>query len=165
MDDAWTCAGCAHRNEPSHTTCAACGRDNQPRRPEHTLTLAKVDPLFDAPGPDDDLIVDLDEITPGRPILVARGGVDEGDFFELRDDVTRIGRSPDNSIVLDDVAVSRHHCEIIAGSGRFTVRDLGSLNGTYVNRGRVEQAVLAHEDELQVGRFRLVFLEHRGVAR
>lgn len=71
------------------------------------------------------------------------------------------GRHPDSEIFLDDVTVSRRHAEIIRGPQGFRVRDAGSLNGTYVNRDRVEEASLSNGDELQIGRFRLAFYAGR----
>ena len=81
-----------------------------------------------------------------------------GARFLLEHDVTTSGRHPDSDIFLDDVTVSRRHAEFHRGSGGFTVRDVGSLNGTYVNRERVESATLSSGDELQIGKFRLVFI-------
>jgi pSer/pThr/pTyr-binding forkhead associated (FHA) protein len=72
-------------------------------------------------------------------------------------EVTRAGRHPDSDIFLDDITVSRRHAEIIRRSDGFHVLDVGSLNGTYVNRDRVEEAKLANGDELQIGKFKLVF--------
>jgi pSer/pThr/pTyr-binding forkhead associated (FHA) protein len=73
--------------------------------------------------------------------------------------VTNIGRHADSDIALDDITVSRRHCEISRDGGRFIVRDVGSLNGTYVNQKRVDVAEVTQGDELQIGKFHLVFLE------
>ena len=73
--------------------------------------------------------------------------------------MTNIGRHADSDISLDDITVSRRHCEISIDTGRFVVRDVGSLNGTYVNQKRVDVAELLQGDELQIGKFHLVFLE------
>ena len=72
--------------------------------------------------------------------------------------MTTSGRHPDSDIFLDDVTVSRRHAEFHRDWGTFTVRDVGSLNGTYVNRERVEAATLSNGDEVQIGKFRLVFI-------
>ena len=71
---------------------------------------------------------------------------------------TLIGRSPECEIFLDDVTVSRRHAELERVGDMFTIRDLGSLNGTYVNRRRIESAVLENDDEVQIGKYRLTFL-------
>ena len=78
--------------------------------------------------------------------------------------VTTIGRHPESDIVLDDITVSRRHSEVRLVDGRYVVSDVGSLNGTYVNQERVDSRVLAQGDELQVGKFHLVFLQRAGAA-
>jgi pSer/pThr/pTyr-binding forkhead associated (FHA) protein len=79
-----------------------------------------------------------------------------GSRFTLSKDVTLIGRHPESDILLDDITVSRRHAEVIKTSSALIVRDLGSLNGTYVNQIRVDEFTLKHGDELQVGKFRMV---------
>ena len=97
-------------------------------------------------------------LPPGMALLVVRRGPNAGARFLLEHDVTTSGRHPDSDIFLDDVTVSRRHAEFHRGPGGFTVRDVGSLNGTYVNRERVESATLSSGDEVQIGKFRLVFI-------
>ena len=77
----------------------------------------------------------------------------------ISDPMTRVGRSADCEISLDDITVSRWHAEIQRTSTGYVVRDMGSLNGTYLNRERVVEAWLRHDDELQVGKFRFVFVD------
>jgi pSer/pThr/pTyr-binding forkhead associated (FHA) protein len=89
---------------------------------------------------------------------VVRRGPNAGARFLLDHDVTTSGRHPDSDIFLDDVTVSRRHAEFHRTATGFTVRDVGSLNGTYVNRERVESATLNNADEVQIGKFRLVFI-------
>ena len=72
---------------------------------------------------------------------------------------TLIGRSPECHVFLDDVTVSRRHAELVRDGDAFSIRDLGSLNGTYVNRKRIESAVLEDDDEVQIGKYRLTFLQ------
>jgi pSer/pThr/pTyr-binding forkhead associated (FHA) protein len=127
---------------------------------DRTITLAKVDPLLDAPGAEDDVHVDLNEITPGQGILVIRSGDRVGEKFVLAKDSTTIGRHPDSDISLDDITVSRRHVEIVRTNNKYFVTDSGSLNGTYVNQRRVDSSELRQGDELQVGKYRFVFLEH-----
>jgi pSer/pThr/pTyr-binding forkhead associated (FHA) protein len=126
---------------------------------DRTITLAKFDPLMDAPGPQDDTTVNLNEIESGTALLVIRGGEEEGEYFVLSSPVTSIGRHADSDIALDDITVSRRHSEIHHTGGQYIVRDAGSLNGTYVNQQRVDEVVLSHGDELQIGKFRLVFFD------
>ncbi|MEY3267171.1 MAG: hypothetical protein RJA15_1617 [Actinomycetota bacterium] len=126
---------------------------------DHTITLAKTDAGQDAPGPGDDVIVDLDDIEAGTAILVVRGGEEEGSYFVLNTPKTSIGRHADSDIMLDDITVSRRHSEIEHDGDKYLVRDAGSLNGTYVNQKRIDASELTQGDELQIGKFRLVFLE------
>ncbi|WP_163506092.1 oxoglutarate dehydrogenase inhibitor Odhl [Fodinicola acaciae] len=99
-----------------------------------------------------------EQVPPGAALLVVRRGPNAGSRFLLDTDVTTAGRHPESDIFLDDVTVSRRHAEFRREQGTFSVRDVGSLNGTYVNRERVEQATLANSDEVQIGKFRLIFL-------
>jgi len=88
---------------------------------------------------------------------VVKRGPNAGSKFALEHDVTRAGRHPDSDIFLDDVTVSRRHAEIVRKPEGYTLRDVGSLNGTYLNRERIDEAALGHGDELQIGKFKLVF--------
>lgn len=99
-------------------------------------------------------------IKPGSAMLVVHRGPGEGTEFPLdpAKDVVTIGRAPECDLFFDDVTVSRHHAEIRRGAEGWSIRDVGSLNGTYVNRRRVDDRRLAGGDELQIGRFRFVFL-------
>lgn len=94
----------------------------------------------------------------GSALLVVKRGPNAGSRFLLDQPSTSAGRHPDSDIFLDDVTVSRRHAEFRLDSGEFQVVDVGSLNGTYVNREPVDSAVLANGDEVQIGKFRLVFL-------
>jgi hypothetical protein len=157
------CNRCGHRNPPSSSFCSACGTVLD-LVDDRTITLTKVDPLMDAPGAVDDVHVNLSDIPAGEAILVERGGDGEGNWFSLRTQVTTIGRHPESDIVLDDITVSRRHSEVRLVDGRYVVSDVGSLNGTYVNQERVDSRVLAQGDELQVGKFHLVFLQRAGAS-
>jgi pSer/pThr/pTyr-binding forkhead associated (FHA) protein len=95
----------------------------------------------------------------GPALVVRSGGGMAGQTFQPADGRTLVGRSPECDIFLDDVTVSRRHAEIVRDGDTFTIRDLGSLNGTYVNRKRIESAVLQNDDEVQVGKYRLTFLQ------
>ena len=152
------CNKCGHRNPPASAFCSACGSVLD-LADDRTITLAKVDPLQDGLGTSDDVHVDLDDIEAGKALLVVRGGEDEGEYFTLSKPVVVIGRSDDADISLDDITVSRQHSEIHHTGGRYIVRDAGSLNGTYVNQRRIDVVELTQGDELQIGKFRLVFLE------
>jgi pSer/pThr/pTyr-binding forkhead associated (FHA) protein len=94
----------------------------------------------------------------GSALLVVKRGPNAGSRFLLDQPTTSAGRHPDSDIFLDDVTVSRRHAEFRLEGSEFQVVDVGSLNGTYVNREPVDSAVLANGDEVQIGKFRLVFL-------
>ena len=100
----------------------------------------------------------VERLSPGTALLVVKRGPNAGSRFLLDQATTSAGRHPDSDIFLDDVTVSRRHAEFRLGDNEFQVVDLGSLNGTYVNREPVDTASLSNGDEVQIGKFRLVFL-------
>jgi hypothetical protein len=129
------CNNCGHRNPPNSSFCSSCGAVLD-LPDERTVVIAQVDPLQDLPGPSDNATIRLGEIGE-HAVLVIRSGDLTGSRFTLSKDVTQIGRHQDSDILL-------------------VVRDLGSLNGTYVNQSRVDEFALKHGDELQVGKYRMV---------
>jgi pSer/pThr/pTyr-binding forkhead associated (FHA) protein len=109
------------------------------------------------PDEGEDAPAELEGIGVQGPALVVRsGGGRAGEIFPLEGETT-IGRSPDCGIFLDDVTVSRKHAVLAERDGGFFIEDQGSLNGTFVNRKRVESAQLENDDELQIGKYRLTF--------
>jgi pSer/pThr/pTyr-binding forkhead associated (FHA) protein len=152
------CNHCGHRNPPDSSFCSSCGSalDMQGDR---TITLTAVDPLQDAPGTDDDVVIPIADLPTDNAVLIVRSGEQAGDRFTLDADLTRLGRHPDSEIILDDITVSRRHVTIERTAEGYVASDAGSLTGTYVNQERIERAVLHHGDELQVGKFRLVLFE------
>jgi hypothetical protein len=94
----------------------------------------------------------------GPALIVRSGGGRSGETFHPEGERTTIGRSPDCEIFLDDVTVSRKHAVVVRRDGAFFVEDLGSLNGTFLNRRRIESGELGDGDELQIGKYRLTFL-------
>lgn len=102
-------------------------------------------------------VTGLENLPAGAALLVVKRGPNAGSRFLLDQEATSAGRHPDSDIFLDDVTVSRRHAEFRAVEGGFTVVDVGSLNGTYVNREPVDASPLSHGDEVQIGKFRLVF--------
>jgi pSer/pThr/pTyr-binding forkhead associated (FHA) protein len=99
-----------------------------------------------------------EDLTGGPALVVRSGGGRAGESFKPGTGRTVIGRSPECDIFLDDVTVSRRHAELSRDADTFTIRDLGSLNGTFVNRRRIESATLQDDDEVQIGKYRLTFL-------
>ena len=129
-----------------------------------TLNLGALDDVLE--GPDADVVPGRmsGSLPPGMALLVVRRGPNAGARFLLDHDVTTSGRHPDSDIFLDDVTVSRKHAVFRRTDSGFVVRDVGSLNGTYVNRERIEEGRLGNGDEVQIGKFRLVFLAGVGEA-
>ena len=100
----------------------------------------------------------------GTAMLIVRRGPNEGASFVLDSDLVTVGRSDDADVVLDDVTVSRRHAQFVRDAQGWTLRDVGSLNGTYVNRERIDSTRLAGGDEVQIGKYRFVFLVGGGQA-
>lgn len=100
----------------------------------------------------------VEALPSGSALLVVKRGPNAGSRFLLDQDTTAAGRHPDSDIFLDDVTVSRRHAEFRRNGEEYEVVDVGSLNGTYVNREPKNSAVLSNGDEIQIGKFRLVFL-------
>jgi pSer/pThr/pTyr-binding forkhead associated (FHA) protein len=127
-----------------------------------TISLAALEGAIEAEGgPAPSLTsheAPLEALPPGSALLVVKRGPNAGSRFLLDADVTTAGRHPESDIFLDDVTVSRRHAEFARDGSTFVVRDVGSLNGTYLNRERIDAAALAGGDEVQIGKYRLVFL-------
>jgi pSer/pThr/pTyr-binding forkhead associated (FHA) protein len=104
----------------------------------------------------------VDALRAGTALLVVLRGPNTGARFLLDDDEVASGRHPDSDIFLDDVTVSRKHAVFRREGDTFVVRDVGSLNGTYVNRERIDEVALKTGDEVQIGKFRLVFYAGKG---
>ena len=165
------CTQCGHQNADGSRFCARCGTalsrgaEGAARAVETTSTIslsalegalendgaqASPEPAPHAAPPEG--------LPPGSALLVVKRGPNAGSRFLLDADVTTAGRHPESDIFLDDVTVSRRHAEFAREGGGFVVRDVGSLNGTYLNRERIDAAALAGGDDVQIGKYRLVFL-------
>lgn len=150
------CNNCGHRNPPEANFCSSCGSVLSAAPSETTVTFMPADVLGEAG--DEELSVTLPEMPSGGGILVVRRGPNAGTKFLLEKDMTTIGRHPDSDIFLDDITVSRRHAAISREGAAYRVRDVGSLNGTYLNRERIEEVTMASGDVLQIGKFKLVYL-------
>ncbi len=149
------CNNCGHRNPAGSNFCSSCGQALERAAADDPATITF---SLDQSPTGEELAVEVGDVGPGGA-LVATRGPNAGSEFALRPGVTTVGRHPDSDIFLDDVTVSRRHVEVERTPAGFVVRDVGSLNGTYVNHTRIDaEATLANGDELQVGRFKLVFL-------
>jgi hypothetical protein len=159
------CIRCGRENPEGARFCSQCGTPLARGSGEGATETTSIIPPVGTDTGDvefgDESVADaatLDTLPAGTALLVVRRGPNAGSRFLLDSDLTLVGRHPDSDIFLDDVTVSRRHAEFYRSGNRFTVRDVGSLNGTYVNRERIEETDLVGGDEVQVGKFRLVFL-------
>ncbi|MFD7873738.1 FHA domain-containing protein [Streptomyces sp. NPDC059766] len=169
---ALVCTRCGHRNGENSRFCSNCGAPLRPgltpeRASETTSTIsisgieaydAEVTGQTSVPTLSPEAQAAVDALPLGSALLVVRRGPNSGSRFLLDGELTTAGRHPQSDIFLDDVTVSRRHVEFRRGQdGSFTVADVGSLNGTYVNRERIDEVPLANGDEVQIGKYRLVF--------
>jgi hypothetical protein len=150
------CPECGFQNPEAANYCSKCGALLIKVEPggSTTMTYAPEDVVDDEGEPLSELRIQ------GTALVVRSGGGRAGETFSLDGDRVEIGRSPDAPVFLDDVTVSRSHAMLVRDDVGYTIEDAGSLNGTYVNRRRVEKAKLEDGDEVQIGKYRLTFLEH-----
>src|SRR5687767_13988341 len=150
------CTNCGHRNPEGSNFCSSCGAAlADAAGSDTTITFMPAELETEL---DEEIHISPEELAGGRGVLIVKRGPNAGSKFFLDTDVTTVGRHPESTIFLDDITVSRRHAEIRRGEGSFSLHDVGSLNGTYVNRDRVEEAPLRSGDEIQIGKFKLVFL-------
>ena len=151
------CNQCGHRNPPGSNFCSSCGGAlEHPEGEETTITFLPNEAAGEVG--EEEITVGVDGVSDELGVLVVKRGPNAGSRYALEDEVVQAGRHPDSDIFLDDITVSRRHAEFVRQATGYVVRDVGSLNGTYVNRERIDQASLAHGDEVQIGKFKLVFL-------
>ncbi len=165
------CTSCGHQNPDGSRFCASCGTalrgGAEPAGTAidttSTISLAALEGALEEgavgaePEPTHEGTA-VDGLPSGSALLVVKRGPNAGSRFLLDADVTTAGRHPESDIFLDDVTVSRRHAEFVREANGFVVRDVGSLNGTYLDRERIDAAGLAGGDEVQIGKYRLVFL-------
>jgi hypothetical protein len=148
------CPECGFQNPEAANYCAKCGALLvKEESGETTMTFTPEDSEEEGQP-------DLKDFGIKGPALVVRsGGGRAGETFTLDGDRTTIGRSPDCEIFLDDVTVSRKHAVVERKGNELQIEDLGSLNGTFLNRKRIDSGPLSDGDELQIGKYRLSFLQ------
>jgi hypothetical protein len=172
------CTNCGHSNADDARFCSNCGAALTPADTSTTSTAPAQPAPSGSPGETSTITIHgvdvgdipekseglspadqsaVDSLPPASALLVVRRGPNSGSRFLLDSDVTTAGRHPSSDIFLDDVTVSRRHAEFVRSGAGFAVRDVGSLNGSYVNRERIDEATLASGDEVQIGKYRLVF--------
>jgi hypothetical protein len=161
------CARCGQASPEGARFCSHCGAPlvragaERPGESTSTISLGGTD-LADGDYEEPQAESAATEALPaGTALLLVKRGPNAGSRFLLDSELTTVGRHPGSDIFLDDVTVSRRHAEFYRHGAGFVVRDVGSLNGTYVNRERIEETSLNDGDEVQVGKFRLTFLAAR----
>ena len=153
-----SCPHCGHQNTLNANFCSSCGADLD-LQDEHHTTMSVLVPIDSVV---EEIEVELDDLPAGIGMLVVTRGPNSGSKFALDEPLVTAGRHPDSVIFLDDITVSRRHAEVRQQpGGGYVVADVGSLNGTYLNRERVEESPLHDGDELQIGTFKLLFLAGR----
>ena len=151
------CTKCGHYNPESSIFCARCGARFEPEDEHHGEITVGL-PAVEAEIEDEiEVSLPIEPLEAGSAILVIRKGPDAGMRFVINREVIVIGRHPESDIFLDDITVSRRHAEIRRESTGYSITDTGSLNGTYLNRERIEVSSLGSGDEIQIGKFRLLF--------
>jgi pSer/pThr/pTyr-binding forkhead associated (FHA) protein len=150
------CPECGFINSPGANFCQKCGAHlpAEERAGDQTTITYKVGETGDLKA------VDADQVAAeGGALVIRAGGGRSGESFPLAGERVTIGRSPDAAVFLDDVTVSRNHALIVRRRDGLYIDDLGSLNGTYVNRRRIESQKLDNGDELQIGKYKMTYLE------
>ena len=163
------CTECGHQNPEGARFCAQCGHRLVSSEPpaESTSTLNFGGPDRSEPqsaGLSEAEEAAVEALPQGSALLVVQRGPSAGSRFLLDTDEVTAGRHPDSEIFLDDVTVSRRHAVFRRTSDGYLVADVGSLNGTYVNRDRIDTVVLKDTDEVQIGKYRLVFFSSHPVS-
>jgi hypothetical protein len=149
------CPECGHHNREAARFCVRCGASLL--EPEAATDATQSFAPVDADGAEATSV--LDAVVDGATLVIRSGGGREGEHFPLAVDRMTLGRAPNADVFLDDITVSREHAVLERQGDGVHLRDCGSLNGTYVNRQRVESTVLGDGDELQIGKYRLTFIE------
>ena len=149
------CSSCGHKNEKSANYCSSCGSYIADSMEVKTASIPVINNGNDLDLED----LNLDNIETNFAFLVLGWGPNAGEKYLLDKKILKVGRHPESDIFLDDVTVSRRHAEFSKREDTYWVKDVGSLNGTYLNRERVEEAELRTSDIIQIGKFKLHFLE------
>lgn len=154
------CPACKHRNDPTANFCSSCGEriGGGPEEPTAAIPIVAIP----AETTDRTHLEDREGFSEAEGLLLVETGPKSGSRYALDQDTVTAGRHPDSDIFLDDVTVSRRHVEISSAAGIYRARDVGSLNGTYVNKELIEDVQLIDGDELQIGRFKLLFFHGTG---
>jgi hypothetical protein len=152
------CTECGFVNGEGANYCQRCGALLERAEPAGGAGGDPVTATYRIDETGELIPVEMGEVTAHGPALVIRaGGGRVGESFPVEGEQMSIGRRPDSEVFLDDVTVSRDHALLIARGGDWYLDDCGSLNGTYVNRARIESHHLEEGDEVQIGKYKLTF--------
>jgi hypothetical protein len=165
------CTQCGHTNPDDAHFCSNCGTPLTPGVPPvrsepgdstSTMSLSAIEAAVEAERGEEPAVdqTGVRALPSNTALLLVKRGPNAGSRFLLDRETTTAGRHPESDIFLDDVTVSRKHAEFYRRGAHFSVRDAGSLNGTYVGRERIDETVLSSGDEVQIGKFRLVYLSN-----
>jgi hypothetical protein len=149
------CPECGFANDDGANYCQRCGAFLASSEPPTGATTATY--RVGETGEIEELELE-DVVARGAALVIRAGGGRAGESFPLERDRLTVGRRPDSDVFLDDVTVSRDHAILVRRGNDYYLDDCGSLNGTYVNRRRIESHRLTDGDELQVGKYKLAFL-------
>ena len=146
------CPKCGYRNTEGASFCVRCGASLLADQPDSQTTMSY------APGESPEELPPLAGTAERATLVIRSGGGRAGETYPLVAERVTIGRHPDSDVFLDDVTVSRNHAVVVREGEAYVISDQGSLNGTYVNRRRIERQTLLDGDELQIGKYKLTFI-------
>ncbi len=155
------CNSCGSQVPEGSNTCKECGATLSGREMRRDTTSSL--PVIETEsGEEIEVVLAPETISRGEAILIIKKGPEAGARFTIDKEITTAGRHPESDIFLDDITVSRRHLEIRRVDDQFEIVDVGSLNGTYVNKERIDRSVLKDGDEIQIGKFKMIFFTGSG---
>ncbi|MGH9121872.1 MAG: FHA domain-containing protein [Acidimicrobiales bacterium] len=158
------CNRCGHGNPEGSYFCSSCGAPLDKTVVEDPTTHTH--PAVDAESGEHEIAFPLEDVPEGTAVLFVSRGPNAGSRYLVSSQITTVGRHPQSDVFLDDVTVSRRHAEVHRSGAGYSLADVGSLNGTYLNRQRIEEDSVLHDgDELQIGKFKLVFMARPPTSR
>ncbi len=153
------CRECNFDNPDQNKNCEKCGKplvETKVSDDETTIIFSPSE--VEVEKREEKTVISIEDMKEEKPSLLVLKGPNRGDKFILNKDEVTMGRHPESDIFLSDITVSRNHAKVLHKEGRFTIVDSGSLNGTYLNGKPVDEASLSDKDEIQIGKFKLMFL-------
>lgn len=152
------CPQCDHENAEGSALCEKCGTAIVEGMTDADKTIILSPAEVEVETKEEKIVIPIEKMKEKHPTLLVLKGPNKGDKYQVDKDEITLGRHPESDIFLDDITVSRNHAKIRTENGSFEIEDAGSLNGTYVNNKQVDTAKLEDQDEIQIGKFKLMFL-------